>query len=74
MRIIRMKIQEVAASKGMDARAIAKKSELDIHLVQRILSTTKPGNIKLSHLARIGYALDVDECQLFEVIQTTPSV
>jgi hypothetical protein len=74
MRIIRLKIQEVADAKGMDARAIAKKAELDIHLVQRILVTTKPGNVKLSQLARIGYALDVPECQLFETIETTPAV
>jgi DNA-binding Xre family transcriptional regulator len=65
--MIRLKVKEIAASKGISQRQLVLRSGLDIKVVQRVLRNPYE-NILLTTLDQLARALEVDASELIESV------
>ena len=66
--MIRLKVKEIAASKGISQRQLVIRSGLDIKVVQRVLRNPYE-NILLTTLDQLARALEVDASELIESVE-----
>jgi DNA-binding Xre family transcriptional regulator len=65
-RMIRLKVKEVAKSRGLSQSKLSRWADVDISTIRRLFREPGGTNITLETLNRLAGALGVDPCQLIE--------
>lgn len=66
--MIRLKVKEVAAAKGISQRQVSVRTGIDINAIRRIFRNPVGIEVKLDTLDRIAKVLGVDVSELIESI------
>lgn len=66
--MVRLKVKEVAAAKGISQRQIALRSGIDINAVRRLFRFPIGTNTKVETLDKIAKVLGVDVSELIESV------
>lgn len=64
--MIRLKVKEIATSKGLSQSKLSRWADVDIATVRRIFRDPEGTNITLETLNRLANALGVNPCELME--------
>ena len=64
--MIRLKVKEVARSKGLSQSKLSRWADIDLSTVRRIFQKPEETNITLETLNRLANALGVNPCELIE--------
>jgi DNA-binding Xre family transcriptional regulator len=66
--VIRLKVREIAESKGMNMSQLSRKSDIQYNTIRDIWSRPER-DIALSTLEKLAMALQVDISELYEVVE-----
>jgi transcriptional regulator with XRE-family HTH domain len=69
--MIRLKVKQVAAARGLSQRQLQIRSGLDIRIIQRVMRSEK-ANITLTTLDKLAKALGIDASELIESVPDEP--
>ena len=64
--MIRLKVKEVATTKGLSQSKLSRWADVDIATIRRIFRGPGETNITLETLNRLAYALSCSPCDLIE--------
>lgn len=70
--MIRLRVKEIAAEKGLSQARLSRLSDVDITTVRKIYRQPTTANVTLETLSRLAKALDVDPRELIDVIPDVP--